>query len=413
MSKKETERLKYLGMVSEGMISLKQASMLMGVSYRHSKRIMKRFKEEGEKGLIHKLRGKTSKRKTDDSIIDKICSLYAKLYPDFSIALFHEKLSSIHNINISRETVRTILKNKDLYKTRRRKKNKSVHIFRERKQHKGELIQIDGSTHKWLEDRYDKKLTLMGYIDDATGEVFARFYDYEGVYPFLDSFIEFTKQYGLPKSIYTDRHSTYMTTRKPSIEEQLENKRPKTQVETILDKLRVKFIHAYSPQAKGRVERLFETLQDRLIKEMRLENIKTKEDANRFLEEYLPIFNKRFTKTPKSNLSYFRSLDKDFDYEWEFALESIRTVNNDHTIRFKGRLLQIKDIYSVRRKQKVLIKESIYGNIRVFYKDKELKIKEIEKEAKTETNKTKKADKPLSCCSKNISCSFSLSMNKE
>ena len=184
MSKKETERLKYLGMVSQGVISLKQASMLMGISYRHSKRIMKRFKEEGEKGLIHRLRGKTSKRKTDDFIRNRICSLYSELYSDFSIALFLEKLLSIHNINISRETLRTILKDEGLYKTKRKKKSKSVHLFRKRKHHKGELIQIDGSTHRWLEDRYDKKLTLMGYIDDATGEIFARFYDYEGVHPF-------------------------------------------------------------------------------------------------------------------------------------------------------------------------------------------------------------------------------------
>ncbi|WP_022671336.1 hypothetical protein [Hippea alviniae] len=129
---------------------------------------------------------------------------------------------------------------------------------------------------------------------------------------------------------------------------------------------------------------------------MRLEDIKTKQEANRFLEEYLPIFNKRFAKPPKSNLSYFKPLSKDFDYEWEFALESTRTINNNYTIKYNSKLFQIEDIHSVRRKQKVLIKESIHKNIRVFYKEKELKIREIEKDKKIEKSKTKKAENLLS-----------------
>ncbi|WP_051904429.1 ISNCY family transposase [Hippea jasoniae] len=380
MSRKELERATYMGMVLKGSITLKEASEILRISYRHSKRILKRFRQEEERGLIHRSRGRRSPKRIDDYLRDKIASLYKENYSDFSISLFKEKLFLIHNITLSRETIRTILKEYGVYKSRKARRNsKSVHVFRERKRHAGELIQVDGSTHRWLEDRCKDKFTLMGYIDDATGEIFAKFYDYEGVYSFLDSFLEFVKINGLPKSIYTDRHSTYKTTRKPTIQEELKNKRPATQVERILKRVGVELIHAYSPQAKGRIERLFKTLQDRLIKEMRLKGIKTKEEANCFLKEYIPLFNKQFAKQPKSNISLFKKLDKDFDYEWEFALESQRNINNDYTIRYKGRLFQIKDVFSVRRKQKVLIKESIYGPIRVFYKDRELQIEEVNK----------------------------------
>ncbi len=372
MSRKELERATYMGMVLKGSITLKEASEILRISYRHSKRILKRFIQEEERGLIHRSRGKRSPKRIDDYLRDKIASLYKENYSDFSISLFKEKLFLIHNITLSRETIRTILKEYGVYKsTKARRNSKSVHVFRERKKHAGELVQVDGSTHRWLEDRCKDKFTLMGYIDDATGEIFAKFYDYEGVYSFLDSFLEFVKINGLPKSIYTDRHSTYKTTRKPTIQEELKNKRPATQVERILKRVGVELIQ--------RIERLFKTLQDRLIKEMRLKGIKTKEEANCFLKEYIPLFNKQFAKPSKSNISLFKKLDKDFNYEWEFALESQRNINNDYTIRYKGRLFQIKDVFSVRRKQKVLIKESIYGPIRVFYKDRELQIEEVNK----------------------------------
>ena len=372
MSRKELERATYMGMVLKGSITLKEASEILRISYRHSKRILKRFIQEEERGLIHRSRGKRSPKRIDDYLRDKIASLYKENYSDFSISLFKEKLFLIHNITLSRETIRTILKEYGVYKSRKARRNsKSVHVFRERKKHAGELVQVDGSTHRWLEDRCKDKFTLMGYIDDATGEIFAKFYDYEGVYSFLDSFLEFVKINGLPKSIYTDRHSTYKTTRKPTIQEELKNKRPATQVERILKRVGVELIQ--------RIERLFKTLQDRLIKEMRLKGIKTKEEANCFLKEYIPLFNKQFAKPSKSNISLFKKLDKDFNYEWEFALESQRNINNDYTIRYRGRFFQIKGTFSVRRKQKVLIKESIYGPIRVFYKDRELQIEEVNK----------------------------------
>lgn len=395
MKQRELERLRVVQMVLDGKITQRYASSLLGLSYRQTKRVVRRIKEEGVSGVIHKSRGKSSKRKISDSLRSLVLSLYRDIYPDFSVTLFREKLEYVHDIHLSRETIRKVLIDGNLRKSRKKNKRR-VHIFRKRKDSFGELIQIDGSTHRWLEERMDGKLTLMGYIDDATGNTFARFYDYEGVSPFLDSFIRFAKIYGLPKSIYVDRHSTYKTTREPTIEEQLENRKPKTQVERILGNLGVNIIHAYSPQAKGRVERLFKTLQDRLIKEMRLKGIRTKEDANCFLEEYLPVFNKQFAKTPKSNISVFRKLSKDFDYEWSFALEYTRTVGNDYTIRYKGNMYQIENTSSLLRKRKVTVKETISGKIKMFYKGEELKLRKIEtgNEVKTE-EKTQKREKQV------------------
>jgi len=199
---------------------------------------------------------------------------------------------------------------------------------------------MDGSHHDWLEGR-GHELVLMGYIDDATNTVFARFYNYEGTIPAMESFKHYIKKYGIPMSVYLDRHSTYKSTGKPTIEDELANKMPKSQFERALEELGVRVLHAYSPQAKGRIERLFKTLQDRLIKEMRLQGIKTKEEANEFLNHYLRGHNERFSIKPAKEGDLHRGIPKDVDIDKVLCIKTKRTLRNDFTISHDGRLYQI------------------------------------------------------------------------
>jgi len=173
---------------------------------------------------------------------------------------------------------------------------------------------MDGSHHDWFEGR-GAGCVFMGYIDDARGEVFGRFYPYEGTIPAMDSFKRYIKKNGLPMSVYLDKHTTYKSTAKPTIQDELNNTQPLSEFERALKELGVEVIHANSPQAKGRIERLFGTLQDRVVKEMRLRGIRTIEEANCFLEEYLPLYNSRFAVCPKGKDNLHRPVGRGLELD--------------------------------------------------------------------------------------------------
>ena len=236
------------------------------------------------------------------------------------------------------------------------------------------------------------RLVLMGYIDDATNRVYARFYDYEGTMPAMDSFKRYTEIYGLPQSIYVDKHTTYKSNRALSIEEELSGiEKPMSQFERALDELGVEVIHAHSPQAKGRIERLFGVFQDRLIKEMRLEGIKTKEGANKFLISYLPKYNKRFMKKALNPTDVHVKLPGEVDLDRYLCIKEERTLRKDNTISYNNRLYQIEDTI---RAKKVRVEERIDCSIYITSKGRELSYKEImerpeKKEMKAKTLKIK------------------------
>jgi hypothetical protein len=232
---------------------------------------------------------------------------------------------------------------------------------------------MDGSHHDWLEGR-GPELVLMGYIDDATSQAFARFYDYEGTIPAMDSFKGYAKRYGLPQSIYIDRLSAYKSTGKPSIEDELNGRRPMSQFERALSELGVRVIHAHSPQAKGRIERLFGTFQDRLIKEMRLKNIKTKAEANRFLGHYLPVYNQRFSVKPVSEADLHQDIPAGLDLDTSLCIKTRRTVRNDHTIAHNKNLYQLLERVNTKR---VMLEERIDGSMLIKHQGTGLKFKEI------------------------------------
>jgi len=376
MSQKEIKRLPVIMKVVNNEISQKEASERLKISYRQLKRQVKRVRENGAEGVCHRNRGKPSSRKMSEETYKKIVGLCERDYADFGPTLAQEKLLERDQIKISRESLRHLLLKEGLWK-RRKARNKTLHVWRQRRACEGELIQMDGSHHRWLEDRLDQEFCLMAYIDDATSTVYARFYEYEGIYPVFDSFKRLVQHYGRPERVYTDRHSTYKTTKKATIEDELEGRDSLTQFQRVMKLLEVEVIFAQTPQAKGRVERLFQTLQDRLVKEMRLVKISSIAGANQFLETFLPNYNKKFTVPARDVKSRWRPTEEAFDETWIFSVREERTVLKNYTIQFRNRLFQIKDPYLALQGQKVEILQSIEGELRFTTKHKRLEVEEI------------------------------------
>jgi transposase len=363
MSVKELERLKVITDVTEKRISQKIAGKRLSLSSRQIRRLIKRFKTQGAKGLTNKHRNTVSNRKLSDEVRLKVLELYKENYPDFGPTLFCEKLFELHGIKLSDETVRKLLLKEGL--RQRERKTKLRKQLRERKPCFGEMLQLDGSRHDWFEKRRDKAV-LMSFIDDATGMVYARFYEYEGTIPAMSLLKQYTEEYGLPMSIYSDRHTTYKSTDK--------NKEALSQFERALSELGIELIHANTPQAKGRIERLFGTLQDRLVKEMRLRNIKDIETANNFLKEYLPVFNSKFNVIPFDNTDVNVKIDKTVNLDGYLCIKQERTVKNDNTISYNSKLYQLEP--GIRAK-KVIVEERIDGSMSIKYNGISLKYKEI------------------------------------
>ena len=364
-------------------ITQKDASEAIYLSERQIRRKVKRIREESDKGIIHRSRGVSSNRTTPDKIRSKVLALFKEKYPDFGPTLASEKLFERDKIKVNDETLRLWLIDEAIpYKKRKKRPHRQ---WRERKECYGQMVQMDGSEHDWFEGR-GPYCVLMGYIDDATGKPFGRFYEYEGTIPAMDSFKRYIKKRGLPLSVYLDMHSTYKSTKKLTIEDELKNQEALSQFGRSLKELGVELIYAHSAPAKGRIERLFETFQDRLIKEMRLENICTIDQANDFLDYYLPIYAKRFAVKPSKMDDLHRAIPKGIDLDRILCIKTERSLRNDFTVAHNKKLYQILD--NVRAK-KVFIEERIDGSMVIRYKDSELKYKEItNRPEKTETQKT-------------------------
>lgn len=378
MSQKEILRMPVISKILSKQMKQIEGAKLLNLSPRQINRIIQEAKTKNiHEVLIHKSRGKISKCKVSENLKKKIKKLYVEKYADFKPTFFSEKLAENHDIKLSKETIRKILIEDGLWETNKINKVR-CHVWRERKSHFGELIQFDGSHHRWLENRLDKEFCLLVYIDDATGEKFARFYEYEGTMPAIDSLKRFVEKYGIPKAIYCDRHPAYFTTKNQNLDEQLENKFPKTQFAEVVEKLKIELIHARSPQAKGRVERANAIFQDRLVKELRLANICTIDAANHFLETiFLPKINKKFNVLPKSDVSFFRPSTDAINLDEDCSVCVQRTICNDFTIRWQNRVFLLLNRTPKMKKKKVIIKLYPDGNLQFFTKDSLLRVQEI------------------------------------
>jgi hypothetical protein len=371
IGQREVKRLHVIRKVLEKVIKRMEAAKILSLSYRQIQRCVQRVKVEGDRGIVHKSRGRVSNRRLGDRVRERVIKLYQRRYKGFGPTLASEKLLERDGIQVSDETLRQwLLESGDWKRVRKKRGHRE---WRERKEYFGEMVQMDGSHHDWFEGR-GPKCVLMGYIDDATGQADGRFYGYEGTMPAMDSFRRYIQRRGIPLSVYLDKHTTYKSPAKPTIEEELAGEEPLSEFERALGELGVEVIHAHSAQAKGRIERLFGTLQDRLVKEMRLRGIKSLAEANRFLEEYWPIYNRKFAVRARGDGDLHRSLPKGLKVENILCVKATRALRNDFTVAYNKKLYQIEDPI---RAAQVKVHERVDGSIVILAKDRHLRYREI------------------------------------
>ena len=370
---KELKRLEIIRKVLDKGINQQEAAEVLRLSDRQVRRIVKRVREEGASGVIHRWRGKEGRHRIAEEIKRKVIEAYRRVYEGFGPTLASEKLWERDKIKVCDETLRLWLIAEGLWKVKKQKELKKRE-WRARKDHFGEMVQMDGSHHDWLEGR-GPELVLMGYIEDATGRVYAKFYEYEGTKPAMESLKGYIKKHGIPTSIYLDKHSTYKNNRKYNYKDwPFRDKEELTQFARACQQIGINLIYADSPQAKGRVERLFRTFQDRLVKEMRLEEIKTKEEANKFLVGYLQKFNKKFNVAAKGSGDYHRPTQG-------IALDEILSIQTEHVLRNDRTVMHQKKLYQVLNKtraQRVKVHEYLNGRMTIKFGKKRLSYKLIE-----------------------------------
>lgn len=341
LSSKELERAAVLQRVLNKTITQKQAGRSLGITTRQLRRLLATYRSKGSAGLANKSRGKPSNRQLPQTTKDRAIELVKAKYPDFGPTLASEKLLKLDNVEIDHETLRRLMVKAGIWQHKQRK---PIHrTRRERRACYGDMEQFDGCRHDWFEGRLPNGdwATLLASRDDANNTVVAQFLDYEGTRPVMTFWWNYFKAYGKPTSIYLDRHSTYKVNSKNA----LDDDQMISQFERAMKQISVGIIHANSPQAKGRIENLFGTLQDRLVKELRLEGINEIDAANTFLRDvFLPDFNTRFCVTPQSETDVHRLLQPSEDLAAILSVQSTRYINRDFTIRFKNQWLQLTKI---------------------------------------------------------------------
>jgi transposase len=367
LTMKEEKRLDVIQRVYRSELTVGQAAVVLGVSERLCYRVKARVNEAGAKGVIHGNRGRRCKRKIKEKMVKRIVELAKGKYKDFNDHHLTEKLEAQEKIKLSREKLRQLLRAHGIVSPRKRRgiKHRSR---RERRASEGMMLQVDGSPHDWLEGR-GPPMCLIGAIDDATGKVMGAFFaQAESSWGYFQLFSEIFREYGLPQSIYADRHSVFWTDREPTLEEQLINKKPTTEVGRGLEELGVTLILAHSPQAKGRIERLWNTFQDRLVSELRLAKAKTLQQATVVLDRHLPVHNRKFSKPAKAQPAW-RKVSA-VQIERALCFKQQRTVAKDNTVTFEGTILQIPKTSPFRSyaNKRIDVHVLLDGAVEFFYK---------------------------------------------
>lgn len=347
------------------------AAKQLGISTRQVRRLKNSIKSKGIDGVVHGLKGKVSNHKIDEAVKKKVLSLITDKYHDFKPTFASEKLGEMEGILVNRETLRLWMVEENLWKPRRQKKRGTYRSWRPRKEYYGEMEQFDGCYHLWLEDRYidsegtPLELCLLLAVDDATGKITDGYFDTnEGIIPVYRFWKTYIFLHGKPVIIYLDKFSTYKINHKAAED----NHELMTQFQRVCRDLDIRLINANSPEAKGRVERMFATLQDRLVKEMRLANIKTPDEANIFLKGiFIPKFNKKFEVSPTKEGDTHKTLTPQDEQNIDhiFSIQSIRVINNDFTIQFNSKWCQLQEIQptTVRAKEQVTVEKWLDGTV--------------------------------------------------
>ncbi len=366
----EQEKAAILVSAINGRITNAHAAKQLHLSIRQVQRAKAALRKNGVPSVVHGLKGKTGNHRIAATIKEKSLSVIKEKYPDFKPSFATEKLSENHSISISYGTTRLWMIQENLWKPRKQKHH-TYRSWRPRKEYYGELQQFDGSYHLWFEDRYGNsdgtpfEVCLLASVDDATGIITkASFAANEGVSAVFTFWKEYLMEHGKPLGIYLDKFSTYKINHKSAVD----NHELMTQFGRAMQDVAITLITAHSPQAKGRIERLFGTLQDRLVKEMRLAKITTPEEGNRFLTKiFLPRFNQQFAVKPLKEGNVHRVLtvtDRE-NLSRIFSVQSTRTIHNDFTIQFKNTWYQLAEIQptTVRAKEKVLVEQWLDGTV--------------------------------------------------
>lgn len=370
LSQKEQIKLTVINQIIQGKITNGKVAVILGISSRQIKRLKKKVREEGERGVIHRLKSEASNHSIDPSLKREALNHIRKEYKDFKPLLASEKLEEQHGIKLNPQTTRRWMIQESLWKERKQRKI-TYRSWRPRKEYFGELEQFDGSYHYWLEDRYCDnegtpiELCLLASIDDANGEITkASFSANEGVVAVFTFWKSYVLTHGKPLAIYLDKFSTYKLNHKGAVD----NSDLMTQFGRAMKDLSILLITANSPQAKGRIERLFQTLQDRLVKELRLAKINTPEQAQVFLDTiFIPTFNKKFSVTPTKEENVHRLLSETERQKINriFSIQSQRKVNNDFTIQFKNHWYQLMELQSttIRPRETIIIEQWLDGTV--------------------------------------------------
>lgn len=343
LNKKEEKRLLVMNEVLAGRLTGQEAADVLGLSLRQTRRLLADYRRRGAAGLMHGNRGREPANKLDAAVEAEIVRLARSQYSDYNDSHFTEELAERHEIAVSRPTVRRVRREQGLGSPRKRRAPRHRRR-RQRYPQAGMLLQVDGSKHDWLEGR-GRWLTLHAAIDDATNEVpWALFREEEDATGYALLLHHISQTHGLPLALYADRHTIFQSPKEPTVEEQLEGLEPRSHLGRLLDELEIGLIGARSPQAKGRVERLFGTLQDRLVKELRRAGAGSLEEANAVLQRYLPRFNQRFMKAAAQPGSAYRPCLSRAQANEQIHFTYWRTVAKDHTISLFGHVLALPDL---------------------------------------------------------------------
>ena len=376
MSEKERRRkVEFEGIVG-GRMTIREASEKLGLSYRQSRRSYKRYRGQGDAGLVHRGRGRHSNRARPAGFRLAVLERYRERYEEFGPTLAMEKLAD-DGYELDHETLRRWLISDGQW--RRRRKRGKHRSRRPRKEHFGELVQMDGSHHEWFGPGR-RRTCLMNMVDDATGATMALMGEQETTEGAMRLLCRWIERYGMPKALYTDKKNVFVTKRQPTIEEQLAGEEPMTAFGKACKKLGIEIIRAHSPQAKGRVERSNGVYQDRLVKELRLHGVTTVEGANKLLAEgFSERLNAKFQREPARPRDFHRRVPKRLNLAEVFSWEETRTVQNDWTVRYNNRFYQIlkQNRPRPRPKHKVLVRVLLEGSMQILYRDKKLNYEPI------------------------------------
>ncbi len=379
MSQSDRDRLKVLHEAEKRHVTQRQAGVQLKVSERWVRKLVARLRKEGDGGILHRLRGRASKRKLSATVRAKVVRLVKRDYADFGPTLAAEYLGEKHGVVMSKESVRQILMEAGVWK-RKRRRVEEVHVWRARRPCCGELVQWDSSEHDWLEGR-GSKLSLVAMLDDATSRALARFAEHDTTeenFRLLESYL---KRWGRPGEFYTDKDSMF-TVNRPARETDDEAwPEALTQIGRALKELGTGWIAAHSPQAKGRIERFFGTAQDRLVKGLRKAGVHTLAEANAYLEqEYLPLWNRRFTVEAENATDAHRPLRAEQSLAAILSHVEERVVANDYTIRYNAKVYQITrgDIRPGLRGATVRVEERLDQTMWVRFRDRYLEVSRCE-----------------------------------